>query len=159
MNSSYEIRKIRINEAFSLHKLFKDALSSDFDYFSENYLNEARKTNSLVRLTIATQRKDRLVIGVYDSTHLIGFSLLGIEPKGKSFLYWMYLLDKYRGKKLGGQLLTGSEKKLSEDSINSVSLLTHDRADFYKHYGYSLNERLSNHSTGVTMYLMTKELV
>ncbi len=156
---STRIRNIPIHHSGRLHNLFVHALETDFAYFSPVYREEVRNTNRPSRLRLATIHPKRLVLGLYNQTELIGYSISGIQSDNSAFLFWMYVNADYRGKGYGKDLLVSTQENLQQKNIDSISLITHNQQHFYERHGFEYDKILPEYIAGVDMYSMQKRLV
>ena len=153
------IQNIPIHHITHLHRLFSDALVSDFGYFSENYRQTVLSSNNLLKMYMGAINPSRLYTGLYYNNKLTGYSLSSVQPAGQGFLYWLFVSPELRHKKLGKQLLDTTENNLRTKGVDSISLVTHNQQQFYERQDYVLEKILSEVVADVDMYVMKKQLV
>lgn len=163
--SQVKIRKIPVRHVSNLHKLFSDALVTDFNYFSNGYRKQVLDSNNLLKMYVGALNPSRLYIGLYYDNKLAGYSLSSIqsqsknEPNKKGFLYWLFVHPDIRNMKLGKKLLMHTEENLKKRGIDTISLVTHNQQKFYEHQDYVLEKILPEIVSDVDMYMMNKSLV
>lgn len=163
--SQVKIRKIPVRHVNNLHRLFSDALITDFDYFSAGYRQQVLDSNNLLKMYLGTLNPSRLYIGLYYDNKLAGYSLSSIQLRNqnahskKGFLYWLFVHPDIRNKKLGKKLLMHTEQNLKKRGVDSISLVTHNQQKFYEHQNYVLDKILPGIVADVDMYMMNKRLV
>ena len=153
------IRQIPVRHVSHLHRLFSDALISDFNYFSEAYRQSVLHSNNLLKMYLGTFNPSRLYIGLYYDNKLVGYSLSSVQPARQGFLYWLFVSPDLRNKKLGKQLLDKTEKNLRKKGVDKLSLLTHNQQQFYERQDYVMEKILSEFVADVDLYVMKKQLV
>jgi ribosomal protein S18 acetylase RimI-like enzyme len=159
LRSDIIIKKIPFYHSSTLNKLFNAALQTDFAYFNPNYLNEVVYANRLSKLRLATVHPSRLIIGVYKSNKLLGYSISSIRAQNRAYLFWLYLDPNLRGQGLGKNLLSTTEAMLKRKNINTIDLVTHNQTQFYERFGFEMNKILPEYIAGVDMYAMRKILL
>lgn len=157
--SQVKIRKIPVRHVTHLHRLFSDALITDFNYFSSGYRQKVLNSNNLFKMYMGSLNPSRLYVGLYYNNRLAGYSLSGIQSSNQGFLYWLFIHPDIRNKKLGKKLLGETEKRLKMRGVDTLSLVTHNQQKFYEHQDYELDKILPEVVSDVDMYVMKKKLV
>lgn len=157
--SQVKIRKIPVRHITHLHRLFSDALITDFNYFSSGYRQKVLDSNNLFKMYLGSLNPSRLYVGLYNHGQLAGYSLSGVQPSRQGFLYWLFIHPELRSKKLGKRLLVETETHLKRRGVDTLSLVTHNQQKFYEHQDYTLNKILPEVISDVDMYVMKKQLV
>ncbi len=156
--SSSVIKQIPIYHCGRLHTLFGQALEKDFAYFSPDYRQEIHTANSRIKLQLASVHPKRLLLGLYDNGELVGYSISSVQASGRSFLFWLYVAPRMRGKRHGVELLEETEAQLHRRNVDTVELITHNQKPFYERHGYEMNKIMREIAAGVDMYIMSKDL-
>jgi ribosomal protein S18 acetylase RimI-like enzyme len=156
--TSVNIKKVPIRHTKSLNKLFNYALISDFGYFNNSYLETVSRANRPLKLATAIIHPSRLVLGVYNSSGLVGYSISTIQPNQTAYLFWLYINPNLRGEGIGKQLLNDTESHLLAKKVTLLELVTHNQAEFYLRQGFEKNQVLPDYLAGVDMYAMKKRL-
>lgn len=157
--SQVKIHKIPVRHITHLHRLFSDALITDFNYFSSGYRQKVLDSNNLFKMYLGSLNPSRLYVGLYYDGQLAGYSLSSVQPSRQGFLYWLFIHPELRSKKLGKSLLVETEANLKKRGVDTLSLVTHNQQKFYERHDYTLNKILPEVVSDVDMYVMKKQLV
>ena len=156
--SSYQIEKIKLRQAKQLKDLFDRALLSDFGYFPADYIDSVRQQNSLLHLSSATLKQDRLLLGLWIDQLLTGYVIAKLSGLERAYIFWLYVSPEYRGRGLGNALLESSIDVINKRKISRVELITHNRKDFYLASGFVVDRQAGNVIGDVDVYMMSREL-
>ena len=89
----------------------------------------------------------------------MGYSISSIQKSGQSFLFWLYIAPRLRGKRHGVELLEETETQLHKRNVDTIELITHNQKPFYERHGYKMSKIMREIAAGVDMYIMSKDLV
>lgn len=157
--NDYLIGQVRPWQAKQLKTLFDGALESDFGYFPAAYIDCVRRQNSLVRLSSATIKADRLILGLWIDHVLAGYVIAKLSGSKRAYIFWLYVATDYRGQGLGNALLDSAMSTIAAKKIKRVDLVTHNRKDFYLASGFVVDSLATNFVGDVDVYMMSRELV
>ena len=136
-----------------LRRLFKRAVAEDFSYFPAQYQHKVLRDNNLPRLFVASIRPSRILLGARKGDQLIGYVIAGVNGDDTGKIYWLYVSPEGRGMNLGASLLKRALKEMRGRGMNRASLVTHDYADYYKKFGFTLDKAQKLY--GVDMKVMS----
>lgn len=158
VETDLDIKSIPFSHCSRLHSLFTSALDSDFDYFSDEYRKSVLASNNPTKLRIASFHPKRILLGAYQDSQLIGYSISSISKNNIAFLFWLFVSPEHRSKQIGRRLLFNTEKSLQKRSVDSIELITHNQQSFYEKNGFEIQKMLHGLVAGVDMYAMQKRL-
>ena len=147
------IKEIKVGQVADLRKLFRRAVAEDFSYFPKSYQWRVLADNNLARLAVAAVRSNRIVLGAWNGSHLIGYAIAGTNRNGTGKLYWLYVAPESRGEGVGGQLLDDLIGQMKHHNMERLSLVTHDYDPYYAKRGFTLDK--SQQLYGVSMRVMS----
>lgn len=153
------IQHIPIHHGGRLYQLFGQALETDFAYFSPDYRQGILRANSRPKLQVASLHPKRILLGMYQDSELVGYSISGIKSREEAFLFWLYITPRMRGNKHGVSLLEETEQAMRAKKVDTIQLITHNQQGFYERRGYEMKRIMREIAAGVDMYVMTKDLV
>jgi len=147
------IDTIKPKHTAELRRLFKRAVAEDFNYFPAEYQQKVLRDNNLPRLFVATLRPSRILLGARKGNQMIGYVIAGINGNDTGKIYWLYVSPEGRGLNLGQGLLKRALKEMRARGMQRASLVTHDYADYYKKFGFTLDK--AEELYGVNMKVMS----
>lgn len=158
MSSDHHVTKAKLRHIPQLRRLFHQGLYGDFRYFPADYLSATDQANNLWRLGLASLRPSRVMFVALSNDELVGYTITGLQATDKAFIFWVYVSQSYRDQGLGRLLMESTLADLQNRAINQVQLATYNFADFYKQYGFQIDESQTFVIGDTNMYIMNKEL-
>ncbi len=152
------VRPITLSESPSISKLFTRALAEDFSYFPGEYVDGLAKQHSPLRFVRAGLNKNRLLLGLYDHSKLIGYSISDYSQRTDADIFWLYINPDYRSQGYGLVLLKATLLRLSDAGVAHVYLLTHQQVEFYKQCGFEQLDARDDLFEDITMYELGRDL-
>lgn len=152
------VQPIRLRHCQSLSRLFKRALAEDFAYFPGRYVDGLAKQHSPSRFVRASLNKRRLLLGLFDGSQLIGYSIADYSQLTDADIFWLYIKPEYRGQGQGSVLLKATLLRLADAGVVHVYLLTHQQVAFYKRFGFEELDAKDDLFEDITMYELGRDL-
>jgi len=153
------IKPIPISQCGRLEIIFGHALESDFAYFEPEYRKSIQRSNSKKKLILASLNPRRQLLGSFNNSELVGYSISALSSNNTAFLFWLYIAPSQRGQKNGISLLVETESSLKAQNVDNIELITHNQRSFYERHGYEMKKIMREIAAGVDMYVMTKSLI
>ncbi len=158
LTDNNKVDSIKLADVRVLKRLFDQALRSDFTYFSEAYLDQVQRQNSLTRLGVASLRPDRLLLALKVDQVLSGYVIAKLSRYDSAYIYWLFVKPECRGRGLGNFLLNSALEVFAAHNIRRIELVTHDRKDFYIHHGFDVDQFRPKFIDGVDIYMMSRDM-
>ena len=152
MPEAITITQLRLGDTLALRRLFKEAVATDFNYFPKSYRRQVLRQNGLVRLAIATLRRDRVIFGAMMASRLVGYAIGRTNGDATAKIYWLYVTPQWRSGGVGSRLLGDLMAELQRRRTRQVSLVTYKQAEYYQRKGFTLSN--SQPIYGVDMKVM-----
>lgn len=156
--TNYRIGKIYLHHIFALKNLFDQALKIDFNYFPDDYLDIAKQQNSILSLLRGVLSKKRLMLGVWQNHHLVGYVIGDKTNQSLGQIFWLFVSPSCRRNGLGEGLLTKALEDFRSFNIDRVTLVTHLHKDYYLRYGFKIDKLVPKMIGNIDMYLMSIKL-
>lgn len=152
------VKPIPLRGSRSASSLFKRALAEDFSYFPGPYVEDLAKQHGPLRFIRAGLNKNRLLLGLYDHSRLIGYSISDYTQRTDADIFWMYVSPEYRGEGYGMVLLKATLLRLADAGVVHVYLLTHQQVEFYKRCGFEQLDVREDLFEDIIMYELGRDL-
>lgn len=153
MKNKIQIEPAKLSDIRELWRLFSHALTTDFQYFPEEYITEVKRQNSLIRLLVSRLRQDRLALTARKNGKMIGYIIGSLPQATKTAqIYWLYVDPKNRGKSVGLKLLAAAFREFEAKGADKVHLSTHSYDQYYHRRGFRYHSEHEVH--GVPVHMM-----
>lgn len=155
----YTIHLMRLSDIAKLHTTIIHSIGQSFSYFSPQYQRLIAAEHSLWRLTKAyISPKARFLILCNQAGECVGYNLVRVDQQATAYILWMYVAPDLRGLGLGARLLKRSIKEAKRLRAQKLQLVTHDKEDFYSHFGFLTRQRVSGMLDDIDMVIMEREV-
>jgi len=151
------ICRLSFKDIFSLPALFKQAVATDFAFYSDKVKKRILRKNSLRRLFSAKLRKQRVVFVAKVDGKCVGL-IIASHNANIGIVHWVFVLNEYRNKKIGSNLLREVELEMKRLGCHKITLTTEIAPEFYRNLGYTEEGLLRKHWWGQDFSIMSKVL-
>lgn len=129
-----------------LRKLFRQALRSDFQYFSPAYIDQISRQNNFWRLLMGRRKFERSMYVAKRNRRIIGYALGSLTPQRNGELYWLYVDPAQRTSNVGAALLEAVVSDMRAKGSTKLTLVTYDLKDYYLRHGFHHRGKQRIHS-------------
>lgn len=140
-----------------MRRIFKQAVSTDFNYFPKHYQQQVLDQHRVWRLARAALQPDRLLVAAKVSRKIVGFMIGSRPAQGSAQIYWLYVAPAFRSGGLGGRLLQESLRRLRTGGAQQVALATYKHQDYYARKGFAVTSK-EEQFPGIVMHIMSRDL-
>jgi GNAT superfamily N-acetyltransferase len=146
------ITPVRIRTIPVLHRLFVNAVKTNFAYFPDASQAKVIRDHRPLKLLLAAIHPRRIILTAHHNGALVGYAIGSVPPDKNGQLFWLYVEPARRGSNTGLALLSRMLKLQRLQGAHQVSLATHDHRRYYERQGFTWQE--SRHVDGVMMDIM-----
>lgn len=151
------IRPINVADILKLKKAFRRALYEDFSYFPGEYISKVERENSLSKLIKAKLSRGRMLLGIYEGRHMIGYAIADTTIATDSDIFWFYMVPEKRGQGLGRVFFSELLDIMHQHGSKHIYLITHNQRKFYEAFDFTVIGVNRGLFDGIDVYEMYKE--
>ncbi|MBP9827176.1 GNAT family N-acetyltransferase [Candidatus Saccharibacteria bacterium] len=159
-SQEYTIQVMRLADIPILHTTIVHSIGQAFNYFSPQFQRTIASQHSLWRLIKAyISPRARFLVLCNKAGECVGYNLVRTDRQSTAYILWMYVAPDLRGLGLGARLLQRSLEEAKRMKARRLQLVTHDKEDFYAHFGFISRQRIPGMLDDIDMVIMERELM